>query len=167
MRHKLILPLTLLLTTAAAIAETTAPDSQLTQSMLAEVRQLRNDLQIAAATIQRVQIVMYRLYAQATVLDRATQRLEQARSRCRIAQSQRSAVTNEIEQTERSASDPRKNEMLTNLMAAAGTLAAEEQQCQAEKADAETQLRTEQAKMTDLQDQLDKLDRILAGLGSK
>ena len=51
MRHKLILPLTLLLTTAAAIAETTAPDSQLTQSMLAEVRQLRNDLQIAAATV--------------------------------------------------------------------------------------------------------------------
>ena len=41
-------------------------------------------------------------------------------------------------------------------------IANEEQQCQAEQADAEIQFRSEQAKMIDLQDQLDNLDRVLA-----
>jgi hypothetical protein len=138
--------------------------------MLIEVRQLRNDLQVAAATIQRVQIVMYRLYAQATVFDRATQRLDQARDRCTSAYAQRVMMTNRIEQIEagaRSAQDPSAQEVLAQLRATVETFATEEQQCQAEKAEAEIHFRTEQAKMTDLQDQLDKLDRILAGLGSK
>ena len=38
----------------------------------------------------------------------------------------------------------------------------QEQQCQVEQADAETQFRAGQAKMNDLQDQLDNLDKALA-----
>jgi len=41
--------------------------------------------------------------------------------------------------------------------------ASEEQECQIEQTEAETQFRAEQAKMSDLQAQLDKLDRLLAG----
>src|SRR5215472_12911342 len=71
-----------LLTVAAGVAQTPPTDSQLTQTLLSEVRQLRIDLQSAAATIQRVQIVMYRLQSESSVLDRATQRSEQARGAC-------------------------------------------------------------------------------------
>src|SRR5579871_4866810 len=127
MRHQLILSLILPLATTAAIAQTAPSDSQLTQSMLAEVRQLRNDLQTAAATIQRVQIVMYRLYAQATVLDRATQRFERARTSCSQTQRQRKTIASQIEQMEaadRGARVP--SEMLSNFRAMAESLATEE-----------------------------------------
>jgi hypothetical protein len=40
-------------------------------------------------------------------------------------------------------------------------VAAEEQRFQTLQIDAETQLRTEQGKLTDLQDQLDRLDKVL------
>jgi len=75
MRRTLIYSLTLLTQTAAAVAQTAPPDSQMTQTMLTEIRQLRHDLQAAAAVIQRVQIVMYRLQTETAVLDRITQRL--------------------------------------------------------------------------------------------
>jgi hypothetical protein len=98
--------------------------------MLTEIRQLRHDLQTTAATIQRVQIVMYRLQAEAALMDRATQRLDQARAGCSQGQMQRKRLAAQIEQ-------------------------------------AETQFRVEQATMNDLQAQLDKLDRLLAGSASQ
>ena len=52
------------------------------QAMLAEIRQLRNDLQTAAATIQRVQIAMYRLQSQEAVMERVTRRRDQLRDQC-------------------------------------------------------------------------------------
>src|SRR5437868_3923159 len=83
-----------------AFAQTAPPDSQLTQALLTEIRQLRQDLQTTAITIQRVQIVMYRLQAAATLMSRATQRLDDARSRCTQAQSQRKMFTTQLEQIE-------------------------------------------------------------------
>jgi hypothetical protein len=90
----------LLLLETTASAQPAAEDLKMTQSMLTEVRQLRQDLQTAAATIQRVQIVMYRLQAQASQLDRATQRMEQARAACSGAQWQQKMITSQIEQAE-------------------------------------------------------------------
>jgi hypothetical protein len=43
----------------------------------------------------------------------------------------------------------------------------QDQQCRVEQADAEAQFRTEQAKMDDLQNQLDNLDKVLAAQGRK
>ena len=174
MRRRLVYSLTMLLTAAAAVAQTASPDSQMTQIMLVEIRQLRSDLQTAAATIQRVQIVMYRLQSEATVLDRLTQRLDQARAACNQAQAQRRMLVNQIDQTEarrrssqNSSEQKAAEETLSNFRSSMEALATEEQQCQIERADAENQLRAEQAKMNDLQGQLDKLDRVLAGYGSK
>ena len=173
MRLKLICFAVLLLRTSGA-AQSASADSQMTQAMLAEVHQLRQDLQSAAATIQRVQIAMYRLQAQAALLDRATQRLEQARAGCTGTQWQRKTVITEIEQAEarkrnsHSSSDQSAAEVqLSQLKSSLEQLASQEQQCQIEQADAETQFQAEQAKMNDLQDQLDKLDKGLAGYGRK
>ena len=78
-----------LLGTTEAEAETPAPDSQMTLALLAEIRQLRLDLQGAAATIQRVQIGMYRLSTQSAQLERAKERREQAHNTCKNVQWQR------------------------------------------------------------------------------
>ena len=57
--------------------------------------------------------------------------------------------------------------MLPQLKANLEMWTNEEQQCQVREAEAETQSRAEQAKLNELQDQLDKLDRVLAGSTGK
>ena len=159
---------------AAAFAQTPSPDSQTTQALLVEVRQLRQDLQNAAATIQRVQIVMFRLQDQSAVLSRATDRLNDARLRCTQAQAQLKMVAVQLEQAEarqRSAQNPADQRaaegMLAQFKTEAEMAANEEQECRAGEIEAESQFRAEQAKLNDLQEQLDKLDRVLAGYGAK
>ena len=51
--------------------------------------------------------------------------------------------------------------MLTRLKATQERLARQEQECQVERGAAENQLRIEQGKMSDLEAQLEKIDRIL------
>jgi chromosome segregation ATPase len=162
--------LALLFVQATAFGQTTSEESK----MLMEVRQLRQDLQAATAIIQRVQIVMYRLQAEASQLDRATQRLEQVRTGCTGRQWQKKMISTQIEQTEarrrnaqNSADRNAAEEQIPMLRASAEELASQEQQCQTEEAEAQTQFQAEQAKMNDLQDQLDKLDKVLASVDRK
>ena len=174
MRHRLIFLLTLVLKIAPAAAQTASPDSQMAQTMLTEIRQLRLDLQNTAAAIQRVQIVMFRLQAQSTLLQRATERLDQTRSGCRQAQEQQKMVVAAIERIDvrrRNSQNPSDQsaaeETLSQLKSSAEASTGQMQACQAEQIDAETQFRTEQAKMDELQNQLDQLDQVLAGHGGK
>jgi chromosome segregation ATPase len=162
----------LLLLAGPAFAQSASTDSQLTQALLTEIRLLRQDLQTTAITIQRVQIVMYRLQAETTLMSRATHRLDEARTKCSQAQVQRKDIANQIELAEerqRNAQNPaeRKDaeQMIPRFKSAVEMLTNEEQQCQAREAEAETQTRAQQAKLNDLQDQLDKLDKVLAGTG--
>jgi chromosome segregation ATPase len=165
---------TQLLMTVAAFGQPAPSESQTTQTVLGEIRQLRQDLQNVAATIQRVQIVMYRLQAENTLLNRATERLENARVTCTQAQGQRKYMAAQLEQAEarqrnsQSPSDQRAAEgMVGQLKSSAEMLASAEQECQTNEVDAESKLRTEQNKMDDLQDQLDKLDKVLASYRGK
>jgi HAMP domain-containing protein len=50
------------------------------QALLSEIRQLRQDLQVAAIAARRAQIVIYRLPEQEMAVERATERLENAKS---------------------------------------------------------------------------------------
>jgi len=177
MRTAFLIPL---FTVVLSFAQTPAPppsqDTQLTQALLTELRQLRQDLQTTAATIQRVQLVMFRMQTAAQSLSRATQRLDDARNRCSYVQPQRKMLTGQLEQAEtrqRTApvpdprvADPRQDEV-ARLKSNLEMLTVQEQQCQTNLIDVETQLRTEQAKMSELQDQFDKLDRALADVGRK
>jgi chromosome segregation ATPase len=173
MRGSLTDLLALLLISGGAIAQTAPGDAQVTQSLLVEIRQLRNDLQNAAVTINRVQIVMFHLQFETYALDRATQRLDQARAACSQAEMQGKMSKSRIEEAEaargsQNPSDQKAAEQyLANLKSNLEMSDAEEQQCQVERADAENQFRTEQAKVNDLEEQLDKLDKALAGYASK
>ena len=163
-----------LLGAAVAGAESPATESQMTVAMLAELRQLRQDLQTATATIQRVQIVMFRLQAQGTLVESARQRLETAQSICSQAPLGRQMTAMQIERTEaqrRSAQNPAEQrqaeEMLAQLRSQMEFAAKREQECQAPQAEAETEFRNEEAKMNELQERLERLDKTLADYGRK
>jgi chromosome segregation ATPase len=163
-----------LLATTTAVAQTASTDTQLTQALLTEIRQLRQDLQTTAASFQRVQLVMFRVQAEIPLMTRATQRLDEVRDRCRRAQFERKMRAAQLEQTEQTSRNSLNQseqkiavEMVPQFKADLERLANEEQQCQTLEVDAETQFRAEQAKMTELQDQLDKLDKALEAIGKK
>jgi hypothetical protein len=153
-----------------ALAQNASTDTQLTQALLTEIRLLRQDLQTTAVTIQRVQIVMYRLQAQSVAMNRATQRLDEARRNCNQAQSQHKMMASEVERNEeklRNTQNPTERKQLEDMVARIKSnlemWTTQEQQCHTAEADADTQYRAERAKTTELEDQLDKLDKLLAG----
>ena len=173
MRGKPVCSLILFFISTQMSAETAAVDSPVTQALLTEVRQLRSDPQATAASIQRVQIV-YRLQTGAAQLDRATQRLDAARGQCRQAQQQHKWTTAQIEQAEarkHDASDPSvqkaAGDELAELQTTLKNWVDQEQQCQVDQVEAETELRAEQAKMSTLLEQLDKLDNLMAAYLAK
>ena len=161
-----------LLAILPAAAQTASPDAQLTLALLNEIRALRQDLQNTAVTIQRVQIVMYRLQAQTALVTRATQRLDDARNRCTQSQNMRKMMTTQIEQMEGTIRDTQNpverkqaQDRLPMLKSNLENYTNEEQQCHSRESDADSQLRAEKAKMSDLEDQLDKLDKVLSSVG--
>ncbi len=154
----------------AVLAQPATADLQAVQGLIVELRQLRQDLQITAATIQRVQIIMYRLQTQSEAVSRATQRRDMAHSECEEAARQRKWAIHQIEELESArrnqpASDQERVQMIASLRSNLEMLASQEQQCRPEEIESEGQLRAEQAKLSELQDQLDKLDRVLARAG--
>ncbi len=149
----------------AAFAQT---DTQPLQALLNEVHQLRVDLQTTAVTMQRVQIVLYRLQSQTSLVTRTSSQLDQARSQLGFTQTQKKSMTAQVQQMEeslRNTQDPieRKHlqEALPQMKNNLERVTAEEQRFQSMQIDAETQWRAEQAKLADLQDQLDRLDKVL------
>jgi len=159
-----------LLGAAVARAESPGADSQ----MLAEVRQLRQDLQTAAATIQRVQIVMFRLQVQGAALGAARQRLEMAQFSCNQVPQRRQMTMAQIERTEahrRNTQNPEEqktdDQIVLQLRSQIEAIAQQEQECQVQQAESATEFRNEEAKMNELQEQLERLDKALACYGRK
>ena len=64
-----------------ALAQTTSSDSQTLQALLGEVRQLRQDLQVSLTRMQSAQILLSRLQIQEVAVTRASQHLDDARSK--------------------------------------------------------------------------------------
>ena len=169
---RVLLPVLLLAT--AAFSQTASPDSQLTQALLTEIRQLRQDLMTTAAVIQRAQILMYRLQMESGLLARATQRLDDARSRCNQSQAQLKNATAQIEQIEsrqrgvQTPAEQKNNEdALARLKPMLSMWTNSEQQCHPLEIEAQSQAQAAQSRVDDFQGQLDKLDRLLAGAVGK
>lgn len=168
MHRWLLFPAGPLLLAAAAFGQTATPEAQVLQALLTEIRQLRQDLQTNALTTQRVQIVLYRLQAQESSVTRATQRLDSARAKVADAQSIRRETAASIQQLEdrlNRAQDPAERKNLENalprLKAQLEVFGTEEPQWQEKASEADRQLRLEQAKLSGLQDLLDRLDKAL------
>jgi chromosome segregation ATPase len=105
-------------------------------------------------------------------MSRATQRLDDARGRCNQAQAQIRMATDEIQRSEerlRNANDAAARSLaevsVARIKSQLQMFTADEQQCRVREAEADSQFRTERARMSELEDQLDKLDRILGTIG--
>jgi uncharacterized protein with von Willebrand factor type A (vWA) domain len=169
-RSCLLIPLLLLLS-APVFGQSASTDSQTLQALLAEVRQLRHDLQTTTIAAQRAQILLYRLQGQEVIVARASQRLDDASARLAETQSNRTKLTSDTKRYEdflnhtENSPDERKQveELLPQLKAKLASLENEEQQRQTREMEAEDQLRAERIKLSELQDQLDRLEKLLEG----
>jgi chromosome segregation ATPase len=149
--------------------QTTTGDSQTLQALLSEVRQLRQDFQTKTIAAQRAQILIYRLQGQEATVARASQRLDEVREKLARTQDERKHVAADVKQqeefinnTENPASQRKEVEgMVSQLKTRVESLESQEQQLQTREIDAEQQLRTEEVRLSDLRDQLDRLDKAL------
>jgi chromosome segregation ATPase len=163
-----------LVTATAACAQTPSPDTQALQALVTEIRQLRQDMQATTVITQRVQIVLYRLQTQTALVTGAASRLDDARTSLAKAQSEMKRISGYIPTVEeelKNAPDAvqrkSREETLSQVKANLERLAADVDRLQSRDIDAETQFRAEQNKLTDLQDQLDRLDKLLDSLTRK
>jgi isoleucyl-tRNA synthetase len=144
-----------------AFAQTTSSDSQTMQSLLTEVRQLRQDLQVSFTRMESAQILLSRLQIQQVAVSRASQHLDDARTKLAEVQVVIRSETAEIKHYEDAPGNAENEaQAAAALNRAKSDLEASTnlaQQRQSIETDAELQLRTEQDKLTRLESLLDEL----------
>jgi chromosome segregation ATPase len=172
--HRWSLLVGLLLAAPAAFAQTPPTDSQTLQALLSEVRQLRQQFQSYSAATQRTQILFFRIQTQQALVERASQRTEEARNKLAETQNERKRAEAFAKSAQDRLEHPDPGDDRKGLENQAAfykqrleDLPGEEQQRQAKLSDAEEQLRAEQAKLDDLNAQLDQLDKTLQKAPSK
>ena len=136
--------------------------------LLNEVRQLRQDLATTTLSMQRTQILLYRLQLSDAAMTRATQRADQARTQLAGIQQrfkndadQIQAAEDELNRTQDPNQKARLPNIIANLKKDMENWTPQFQDAQSKQLDAESQLRAEQAKRDALEAALDKLDKQL------
>jgi len=175
MRVKLFLTLVSLagncvFVTEDSAGQTNPTDSQTLRSILGEVRQLRQELQTVIVDAQRAQVLIYRLQTQESAVRRLQERADDGRSKLTQIEREKSKLSEEMKlfedslthnQSDDPAAKKEADQTLANLKWRLEMDSNEEQEIQTKVADAEEQLRVEQAKLGRLQDELDKWDQML------
>jgi hypothetical protein len=161
-----LLALGLLLLSSPALGQTTPTDSQTLQALLAEIHQLRQDLQAAANGARRAQILIHRLYVQEAAVARASQRLDEAKAEVEQFQARKKYLDAQIKTYEdlrdRSGDATQRKQFddyISNLKGQMEALLPEEQDVQAKETELEELWRIEQSKLGQLQEELDQIDR--------
>lgn len=161
-----VLALIVLLFSSPALGQATQIESTTLQALLGEIRQLRQDLQTSAIAARRAQILIYRLHVQEAAVARASQRLDEARSSIEQLRARRKYQEIQIKQyenmkdrAENAAQRHQFEDAITELKAQMEALVPEEQEAQMRETEFEQQSRIEQAKLDQLQNELDRLDQ--------
>jgi chromosome segregation ATPase len=160
--------------TASAFCQTPANEPDTLRALLAEVHQLRLDIEGMTVASQRVQIALYALQMQHAAVGRSGQRLDSARSRCLGAEEGRQHTAAEIQRLESglASGTASQNEAevvkrrLSELKSQLEAQTAEVQTCQPGEVEASAQLRNDQARLLELQDRIARLDKALEQFGS-
>ncbi len=168
MRRLFLLALGFLMTSTVSVGQTASAESQTLQALLVEVRQLRKDLQTTTVASQRVQILLYRAQLQETVVAGAQRRLDVVHSKLAEVRSGVAHFASEVERAEAELNDSQGSadrKQVEGMLAAAKreleSQKAAEQEWEAKEAESVQDLRSEQAKLVALQEQLDQLDKTL------
>jgi chromosome segregation ATPase len=149
-------------------------DSQGLDAIRMEIRQLRQDLRTLVGGAQRAQILVARVQVQDAAVKRAEERVDGIKSRLMAVQEENKQLNFEIKRNEQLLDQPddaataagakrRKEieETIGRFKIIVEQRVATEQDMQARLAEAEEQLRSEQAKLGRLQDDLERLDKSL------
>jgi len=138
------------------------------EAVLSEIRQLRQDLQTAALAARKAQIVIYRLHIQQGVVERATSRLDNAKTEIAQVENQRRYQTEQIKRLkvmkERAENEEQKQQLDENIATLESNLQdwdPREQELQSQQIELEGELRAEQAKLARLDEELDRLENAL------
>jgi len=149
-------------------SQTVEPETRTMEAVLSELRQLRQDFQVAAVAARKAQIVIYRLHVQAAVVERSIERLENVRRGLIQMASQRKYLTDQIKRFEElrdhAENDQQRKQFEEIVIGTKENLEAsgpEEQELQVRQVELEAELRSEQAKWDRLQDELDRLENSL------
>ena len=143
------------------------------QALVAEVRQLRKDLQASNGNALKTQILLSRLQFQEAAVARASERLNDARGMLVDAQRRRTEVaarvkrledsldnTESLDNTQTSPADRKTVQLdIAAIKIQLENATGEEQQRQSAEMDAEEQMRTEQAKLNELEERVDRLEK--------
>ena len=163
-----ILALGVLFFSSPALGQATQTESTTLQALLAEIRQLRQDLQTSAIAARRAQILIYRLHVQEAAVARASQRLDEAKSSIEQLRARRKYQEFQIkryedmkDRAENAAQRKQFEDAVTELKSQTEELVSEEQEVQMKETELEQQSRIEQAKLGQLQDELDRLDQAI------
>ena len=156
--------LLVVLTSVIAMAQTSSPAAEqkpsstveALQAILAEIHQLRQDLQSTTVTAQRVQILLYRVQLQQGATSRALTRADEIHSKLANAEEARARNVKDLEALQEcvnTATDPNKVKECQTALAekkrSVEIWQGDEQQWQAKDAETQSQLRVEQAKLLD------------------
>ncbi len=169
MRRTFLFAFGFLFLSAPGFGQSTASESQGMQALVAEVRQLRKDLQVTNGNALRVQVLLFRLQAQEAAVARVLQHLNEARDRLAGVQRHKQDVASalkrledSVDNTDISPADRKQVQSeISRLKVELETVSVEEQQKQTVEMEAEEQLRTEQAKLNGLEDRMDRLEKEL------
>ena len=161
-----ILALGVLFFSSPALGQATQAESTTVQALLAEIRQLRQDLQTSAIAARRAQILIYRLHVQEAAVARASQHLDEAKSSVEQLRARRKYQEFQIkryedmkDRAENATQRKQFEDAINELKAQTEALVPEEQEAQMRENELEQQSRIEQAKLDQLQNELDRLDQ--------
>ncbi len=156
-----------LLAAAVAFGQAPAKEPDTLGALLAEVRQLRLDIEAMTLASQRVQIGLYNLQMQDAAVTRSSQRLDEVRRRCSDIENRHRDLTGEIRRMETEAASGTLEPGQTRELQAGvleerkrilESLAADTQTCRVTESEAESQLRNDQAKLAGARERIDRLE---------
>jgi chromosome segregation ATPase len=159
---------------AYAFGQTASSDSQTLQSLLSEVRGLRQDLRVSLNRAQSMQILLARFQMQEGAVTRASDRLNDTRQKLLDTQFQQKELALEAKRLEdqvSAAQNPQQQadfqDRIKHVQSDLEVAANIAQERRTTEADAERHLRDEQDKLGSLESQLDELIRSRAISPSK
>lgn len=155
-----------LLCATQAFAQQTAPDPALLQTLISEIRQLRMSIDRSANLLPKMQLAVSRLQNQQERVDRRERELQGIRNQISeqtMAATRFQEMVKQFEEKARVAQDPatRKNaeDSLDSMKMAMKQQTSQEQRNRVLESEALAQLRSEQDKLHELEQQLDRLDK--------
>jgi regulator of replication initiation timing len=149
----------------AAYGQSSPADGDALRQLVTEVKQLRLDVEAVMAASQRVQIALHAFDAQNAIVVRSRQRVEDVRDRCTAAEAQQQRLTAEIQRVEttasvNTASAPENKQLqleLTDLKRRLEEQTADARNCRASEAEAAAQLRSDEAKLAEVESRIEQL----------